>query len=76
MRLHELLPRLSAEQRQQLASNCGTSVNYLYQLAGGHRTPSLTLASLIATATQGKVPVSSWVSADKQPCRKSSRKAA
>lgn len=76
MKLHEYLPRLSAGQRHELADYCGTSVNYLYQLAGGHRTPSLTLASLIAAATQGQVPVSSWVSAGSKPSRKSSRKAA
>jgi len=35
MRLHELLPKLTAEQRNVLAEKCGTSVNYLFS---GHDT--------------------------------------
>jgi len=76
MRLHELLPKLTAEQRNVLAEKCGTSVNYLYQLAGGHRRPSMAMAANIAQATGGKVPISSWLSQHATAKSKTTPKAA
>ena len=35
--LSYIMKRLSPEQREELAMRAGTSVGYLYQLAGGHR---------------------------------------
>lgn len=60
--LAHFMNQASPEQRRCLARSCGTSVPYLYQLAGGHRTPSLKMARKIQDQTQGKVQVSSFFS--------------
>lgn len=45
----------NAEDRKQLATLCNTTVEYLYQLAGGHRKPSLKLALLLQEHTSNEV---------------------
>lgn len=46
-----LLRSCSAEEREWLAAEAGTSVSYLYHLSGCQRTPTVTLASALAAAT-------------------------
>lgn len=41
--------------RERLAGACGTSVGYLYQIAGGHRRPSVPLALRLERHTGGWV---------------------
>lgn len=53
LRLH--LRALSADERLALAAQAGTSVGYLWQLAGKHRDASPKLALAIERATQGTV---------------------
>lgn len=48
MQLSELLKELSQTEREQLADDAGTTVEYLYQIAGGHRGGSGKLIRLIA----------------------------
>lgn len=51
--LAALLRECDAEQRERLASLAGTTVNYLYNLAGCHRTdPSSSLAVGIEDASR------------------------
>jgi hypothetical protein len=53
--LTELLRKCSPEEREWLATQAGTEVNYLYSLAGCHRGksgPSLKLGLAIATAAK------------------------
>lgn len=65
--LSKWLKRNGAQHREELAISANTSVAYLYQLAGGHRTPSLSLALKIKKATQGEVtPESFFISGDYQ----------
>lgn len=45
----------------QLAEVLGVSRSYLSQLVGGTKSPSLELAVRIERATDGAVPVASWV---------------
>lgn len=62
--LSEWLRNHSESERKALASDCKTTVAYLYQLAGGHRVPSLRLAMDIANHTGGAVPAASFVKAE------------
>jgi len=62
--LRQWLREHSPEERESLAAACKTSVPYLYQLAGGHRTPSLRLSLLIEQHTGGSVTASSFIEAD------------
>lgn len=63
--LQEFLRAATADEREGVAAEAGTSVGYLYQLAGGHRrNPSAALAVAIQRATQrlhdahpGRIPV-------------------
>lgn len=63
--LSDFLRIASPEQRERCATLAGTSVGYLYQLAGCHRrNPSATLALRIAEATEtlhreteGRLPI-------------------
>lgn len=55
MKLSAWMREASQDARQQVAEKAGTSVAYLWQLAGFHRTPSAALAAKIETATKGKV---------------------
>ena len=58
--LSKWLKQHDAHHREELAKSANTSVAYLYQLAGGHRTPSLTLALKIKEGTQGQVAPESF----------------
>lgn len=50
----------SPDERQHLADAVGSSVGYLYQLAGGHRQPSLQMALDIERHTGGCVSPGSF----------------
>jgi hypothetical protein len=50
--LADWLRGASPEERDMLAGTVGTSVNYLYHLAGKHGRPSLRLAGRIAETTR------------------------
>ena len=50
--LNEFLREASKRERAQVAEACGTSVPYLYQLAGGHRRASPQMAILLEAATR------------------------
>ena len=54
----------SPEEREVLATSANTTVAYLYQLAGGHRTPSLSLALKLKKATAGYITPESFFIAD------------
>lgn len=43
--------------RESAASEAGTSVAYLWQLAGGHRKASLELAKRLQEATRGNLTI-------------------
>ena len=60
MKLSKWLKDHTEEERKALATDASTSVAYLYQLAGGHRTPSFKLAVAIERATKGEVTVRSY----------------
>jgi transcriptional regulator with XRE-family HTH domain len=53
------LKKANATERSQVAAKAGTSVGYLYQIAGGHRRPSLELSRKLRNATDGEVSISS-----------------
>lgn len=62
MNMTEFLRAASKRERAEVAERCGTSVSYLYQLAGGHRHASVLLAARIeahtgalASRTQGRL---------------------
>lgn len=50
--LQTWLENAAADERFDLASTAATTVNYLYQLAGGHRRASAELAIKIETAAR------------------------
>jgi len=52
MKLDEFLKTADQDERSRVADEAGTSVAYLYQIAGGHRKPSTDLAKKIAAATK------------------------
>jgi DNA-binding transcriptional regulator YdaS (Cro superfamily) len=58
--LRTYLERAPKGERRRLADAIGTEVEYIYQLSGGHRTPSLDLAKKIEQATAGQVTVHDW----------------
>lgn len=60
MHLKDYMRPLSKDERQKLAEQAETTVEYLIQLAGGHRIPSLRLAERIEIASSGKVDRYSW----------------
>jgi DNA-binding transcriptional regulator YdaS (Cro superfamily) len=55
MDMRAYLNSIKTEDREQLATRCGTSVNYFWQIAGKHRNPSHSLAQKIEKFTDGKV---------------------
>lgn len=55
MQLLEHLKSLAAGEREALAVACGTSVDYLFQIAYGHRKPKAALAVAIERYTAGVV---------------------
>ena len=58
MTLDEFLKEADADERTRVADAAGTSVAYLYQIAGGHRRPSTDLAKKISAATRSPHKVS------------------
>lgn len=59
MDLQTYIRGLDPEAREAFAAKAGTTVMYLYQLAGGHRTPSDTLARSLHLASKGAVSLHS-----------------
>ena len=57
MDLREWLAGASAEERERVAREANSSVAYLWQLAGGHRRPSLEKSLRIEKATGGDLKV-------------------
>jgi hypothetical protein len=55
--LREWLGSTSVNEREIVAVSAGTSVAYLYQLAGGHRRASIELASRLNIASAGKLTI-------------------
>jgi len=49
------LESLSVDARRELASRCGTSLEYLRQIAAGIRTPKVQLAIAISRESDGAV---------------------
>jgi len=55
MKLDHYIRISSRRERQRLAHTCGTTVGYLYQIAGQHRRPGVPLALRLEGATAGAV---------------------
>ena len=55
MNLKTYLKSLDAKGKDKLAADLGTTVAYLYQLAGGHRNAGAQILFRIKAATKGKV---------------------
>lgn len=55
MKLLDYLKALEAEDRASIAERCGTSVDYLFQIAYGKRTPKAALAVAIERESAGQV---------------------
>ena len=55
MNMKDFLKTSSKEQRQQLASQVGSTVAYFQQIAGGHRKPGAKLCRLIQQESKGKI---------------------
>lgn len=55
MEMGKWLRQTDASERERVASLCNTTVDYFYQIAGGHRLASPQLAGLIQKATNGAV---------------------
>jgi DNA-binding transcriptional regulator YdaS (Cro superfamily) len=51
MKLNEYLASIQCDERKRVAKECGTSVDYLYQLAGKHRNAGHALTRKIEKAT-------------------------
>ncbi|MNC54527.1 hypothetical protein D3C75_1040130 [compost metagenome] len=51
------LKKATATERSRVAAKAGTSVGYLYQIAGGHRRPSLELSKKLRDATDGALAI-------------------
>jgi DNA-binding transcriptional regulator YdaS (Cro superfamily) len=56
MRLTDYLKSLSAQERKDFADRCETSLDYLWQVANGVRTPKTKLAVAITRESAGRVP--------------------
>lgn len=55
MKLSDYLEFLDASERQAFADRAGTTVDYLQQLKGGHRKPSVELSRRFVSASNGKL---------------------
>ena len=55
MELADYIRTATLRQRERVAAECGTTVAYLYQLAGEHRRPGTELALKLESATRGAV---------------------
>lgn len=60
MKLKDYIKSITPEQREAFAAMSGTSVGYLYLLAGGHRTPRMSLARRLQEASNGNVSLNDW----------------
>ncbi|NVZ22662.1 transcriptional regulator [Pseudomonas costantinii] len=56
--MHEWLKTAATSERNRVATLAGTSVGYLYQIAGGHRRASLELSKKLQIATGGDLSMS------------------
>lgn len=57
MDMKTFLQSVDAAERKRVATQAGTSVNYLYQIAGGHRDPSRKMAIRLSEASNGALTV-------------------
>lgn len=55
MDIKTYLRSTNPDERNRVAREAGTTVAYLYQIAGGHRTPGPKMALAIERATSGQV---------------------
>lgn len=55
--MQEWLKKATTPERDRVAAEAGTSVAYLYQIAGGHRNPSLELSKKLQAATSGELTI-------------------
>lgn len=55
MKLRQYLDELKPEARRSFADRVGTTMDYFYQLTGGHRKPSVELVKRIESESGGKV---------------------
>lgn len=62
MKLAEWLRKNKPEERERVAKLLDTSVEMLYQYAGGHRNPSLARMQKLELATSGEVSLADWSS--------------
>lgn len=56
MNLKDWMNKASEDERQRMAAAAGTSVGYLWQMSGGHRTPSPRLAAEMEKAMTELTP--------------------
>ena len=56
MNVKKWLASASDQEREQLAKKAGTTVGYLWQLSGNHRTPSSSLADRLERASREVTP--------------------
>lgn len=55
MELSDYLKTLEPKDRESFAAKAGTTVDYLYQIAGGHRSAGPKLANRLEKASKGAV---------------------
>lgn len=55
--LREWLAKTPTPRREEVAEKAGTSVGYLWQLAGGHRKATSELAERLQDATNGEITI-------------------
>ena len=55
-----LIDYLSGKDRAEFAEAVGTTPNYISQIAGGHKSPSLDMMRRIKAATKGVVGLDTW----------------
>lgn len=56
MNVKHWLAATTDQEREQVAAEAGTTVGYLWQLSGNHRTPSPTLAAKLESASKKFTP--------------------
>jgi hypothetical protein len=56
--MRQLLNSITPEEREELANKCGTTVEYFWQIAGGHRKAGPVLAKKIQKHSSGRVKAS------------------
>jgi len=55
MNITDWMKQASAERKAEVAAEAGTTVDYLYQLSGGHREPSHRMAKRLHRASGGEM---------------------